>query len=130
VFVEVVIAGTRIVVVSGPAALAGPATPAGPAAPAGLAAPAWCGSMTPFYPKCILVSKNTNTTCGTLLVLKTCLKLVIFPSHFRDFDGRKLVAKTVNKLPQAERLLVLEQSLDLALNRSCIGVEKVGTRET
>jgi hypothetical protein len=49
------------------------------------------------------------------------MKLVIYPSRFRDFDGRKLV-KTVNKLPQAEHLLVLEQSLDLALDRSCIGV--------
>jgi hypothetical protein len=34
------------------------------------------------------------------------MKLVIYPSRFRDFDGRKLVVKTVNKLPQAEHLLV------------------------
>jgi hypothetical protein len=50
------------------------------------------------------------------------MKLDIYPSRFRDFDGRKLVVRTVNKLPQAEHLLVLEQSLDLALDRSCIGV--------
>jgi hypothetical protein len=50
------------------------------------------------------------------------MKLVIYPSCFRDLDGRKLVVKTVNKLPQAEHFLVLEQSLDLALDGSCIGV--------
>jgi hypothetical protein len=42
------------------------------------------------------------------------MKLVIYPSHFQDFDGRIFVVRTVNKLPQDKRLLVLEQSLDLA----------------
>jgi hypothetical protein len=50
------------------------------------------------------------------------MKLVIYPPCFQDVDSRKLVVKTVNKLPQAEHLLVLEQSLDLALDGSCIGV--------
>jgi hypothetical protein len=35
-----------------------------------------------FIPKCIPTSKNTNTTRGTLLVLKTCMKLVIYPPRF------------------------------------------------
>jgi hypothetical protein len=75
------------------------------------------------------------------------MKLVIYPSHFRDFDGWKLVVKTVNKLPQAEHLLVLEQSPDLALEgqelhrcyyfassyaqfHTLLVVEKVGMRKT
>jgi hypothetical protein len=44
------------------------------------------------------------------------MKLFIYSPHFQDFDGRKLVARTINKLPQAEHLLILEQSLDLALD--------------
>jgi hypothetical protein len=47
-------------------------------------------------PKCIPASKNANTTRGTLLVLKTCMKLVIYPPRCWDFDGRKLVVRTVN----------------------------------
>jgi hypothetical protein len=43
------------------------------------------------------------------------MKLIIYPPCFRDFDGRKHVVRTVNKLPQAEHLLVLEQNIDLAL---------------
>jgi hypothetical protein len=50
------------------------------------------------------------------------MKLVIYPPRFRDLDGRKLVVRTVNKLPQAEHLLILKKSLDLALDMSCIGV--------
>jgi hypothetical protein len=69
-----------------------------------------------FIPKCVPASKNTNTTRGTLLVLKICMKLVIYPPRFWDFDGRKIVVRTINKLPQAEYLLVLEQSLGLALD--------------
>jgi hypothetical protein len=81
----------------------------------------WLGDSF-LFPKCVPASKNTNTTRGTLLVLKTCMKLVVYPPRFRDLDGQKLVVKTVNKLPQAEHLLVLEQSLDLTLDKSCIGV--------
>jgi hypothetical protein len=44
------------------------------------------------------------------------MKLVIYPPRFWDFDGRKIVVRTINKLPQAEYLLVLEQSLGLALD--------------
>jgi hypothetical protein len=43
------------------------------------------------------------------------MELVIYPPRSRDFDGRKLVVRTVNKLPH-ECLLTLEQSLDLALD--------------
>jgi hypothetical protein len=50
------------------------------------------------------------------------MKLVTYPPCLRDLDGRKLVVRTINKLPQAEHLLVLEQSLDLALDGSYIGV--------
>jgi hypothetical protein len=42
------------------------------------------------------------------------MKLVIYSSETRGFDGRIFVVRTVNKLLQVKRLLVLEQSLDLA----------------
>jgi hypothetical protein len=43
-----------------------------------------------------------------------CVKLVVYSSRTRGFDDRIFVVRTVNKLPQAKCLLVLEQSLDLA----------------
>jgi hypothetical protein len=67
-----------------------------------------------FPPKCVPIHKNCNTTRGTLLVSKICMKLVAYSSRTRGFDGRIFVVMTVNKLPQAKRLLILEQSLDLA----------------
>jgi hypothetical protein len=42
------------------------------------------------------------------------MKLAVYLSRTRGFDGQIFVVRTVNKLPQAKRLLVLEQSLDLA----------------
>jgi hypothetical protein len=42
------------------------------------------------------------------------MKLVVYSSRTRGFDGRNFVVMTINKLPQAKRLLVLEQSQDLA----------------
>jgi hypothetical protein len=42
------------------------------------------------------------------------MKLIVYSSQTRGFDGRIFVVRSVNKLPQAKRLLVLEQSLDLA----------------
>jgi hypothetical protein len=42
-----------------------------------------------------------------------CVKLV-YSSRTWGFDDRNFVVRTVNKLPQAKWLLVLEQSLDLA----------------
>jgi hypothetical protein len=42
------------------------------------------------------------------------MKLVVYSSRTRGFDDRIFVVRTVNKLPQAKRLLILEQSLDLA----------------
>ena len=100
-----------------------------------------------FLPKCVPAYEIHNTTRGTLLVLKMCMKLVIYPSHFRDFNGRIFVVRTVNKHPQAKCLLVLEQSLDLAsvdqelhdvttrqvpTHKSMLYLlfEKIGTRET
>jgi hypothetical protein len=80
----------------------------------------WCGRawlvwhVGSFPPKCVSVHENCNTTHGTLLVQKMCMKLVVYSSRTRGFDGRIFVVRTVNKLPQAKRLLVLEQSLDLA----------------
>jgi hypothetical protein len=42
------------------------------------------------------------------------MKLVVYAFRTRGFDGRIFVVRTINKLPQAKHLLVLEQSLDLA----------------
>jgi hypothetical protein len=42
------------------------------------------------------------------------MKRVVYSSRTRGFDGRILVVRTINKLPQAKRLLILKQSLDLA----------------
>jgi hypothetical protein len=42
------------------------------------------------------------------------MKLLVYSSRIRGFDGRIFVVRTVNKLPKAKRLLVHEQSLDLA----------------
>jgi hypothetical protein len=42
------------------------------------------------------------------------MKLVVYSSRTQGFDSWIFVVRTVNKLPQAKRLLVLEQSLDLA----------------
>jgi hypothetical protein len=76
------------------------------------------------------------------------MKLVVYSSRTRGFDDRIFVVRTVNKLPQAKRLLVLEQSLDLALvdqglhdvitqqvpahklHALLANLKKVGTRET
>ena len=75
------------------------------------------------------------------------MKLAIYSSRTRGFDGRIFVVRTVNKLPQAKRLLILEQSLDLAsVDQELHDVttrqvpvhklmlfllfEKIGTRET
>jgi hypothetical protein len=129
VFVEVVIVRTRIVAGcradctsrAGCTYWSGRTSRADRTSRAGRTCLVWLGDSF-LSPKCVPASKNTNTTRGTLLVLKACMKLVICPCHFRDFDGRKLVAKTVNKLPQAKHFLNLEQSLDLTLDMSCIGV--------
>jgi hypothetical protein len=42
------------------------------------------------------------------------MKLVVYSSRTRGFDGRIFVVRTVNKLPQDKHLLVLEQNLDMA----------------
>jgi hypothetical protein len=42
------------------------------------------------------------------------MKLAIYSSRTWGYDGQIFVVRTVNKLPQAERLLVLEESLDSA----------------
>jgi hypothetical protein len=43
------------------------------------------------------------------------MKLAVYSSQTQGFDGQIFVVRIVNKLPKAKRLLVLEQSLDLAL---------------
>jgi hypothetical protein len=43
-----------------------------------------------------------------------CIKLVIYSSWSQGFDNQIFVVKTVNKLPQAKHLIVVEQSLDSA----------------
>jgi hypothetical protein len=55
------------------------------------------------------------------------MKLVVYSSRTRGFDGRNFVVRTVHKLPQATRLLILEQSLDLALVDQ--GLQHVITRQ-
>jgi hypothetical protein len=55
------------------------------------------------------------------------MKLVVYSSQIRGFDGRIYVVSTVNKLPQAKRLVVLEQSLDLATVDQ--GLQDVITRQ-
>jgi hypothetical protein len=42
------------------------------------------------------------------------MKLAVYFSRALGFDGRIFIVRTVNKLPQAKHLLILEQSLDLA----------------
>jgi hypothetical protein len=76
-----------------------------------------------------------------------CIKLAIYSSRTRGFDGRIIVIRTVKKVPQAKRLLVLEQSLDsTSVDQELHDVitrqvhmhklmllllfEKIGTRET
>jgi hypothetical protein len=67
--------------------LAGLAAPPRPTAPVGLsvaggaAVVRLCGTLVPFPPKCVPVHKNCNTTCGTLLVPKMCMKLVLYSSR-------------------------------------------------
>jgi hypothetical protein len=49
-----------------------------------------------FSPNYVPTSKILNTTHGTLLVPKMCMKHVICSSHYRDNDGRIFVVRTVN----------------------------------
>jgi hypothetical protein len=75
------------------------------------------------------------------------MKLAIYSSRTRGFDGRIFVVRTVNELLQAKCLLVLEQSLDLTSADQVLHdvtarqvpmhklmlfllFEKIGTRET
>jgi hypothetical protein len=67
-----------------------------------------------FLPKSVPAHENHKTTRGTLLVLKMCMKFAVYSSRTRGYDGQIFVVRTINKLPQARRLLVLEQSLELA----------------
>jgi hypothetical protein len=49
-----------------------------------------------LFPKCVPAHENHNTTCGTLLVLKMFMKLAIYFSLTRGFDGRIFVVRTIN----------------------------------
>jgi hypothetical protein len=62
------------------------------AAPGGVAVPGSCGTLVPFPPKCVPVHETFNTTRGTLLVPKMCMKLVVYSSRTRGFE------RTVNNL--------------------------------
>jgi hypothetical protein len=71
----------------------------------------WCGrawlvchvgSSPP--PKFVPIHKSCNTTRGTLLVLKMCMKLVVYSSQTQGFDGRNFVVRTVNTLLAREVL--------------------------
>jgi hypothetical protein len=42
------------------------------------------------------------------------MKFAVYSSQTRGYDGQIFIVRTVNKLLQAKRLLVLEQSLELA----------------
>jgi hypothetical protein len=75
---------------------AGAAAPAGPTVPSGAVVPSSCGTLVPFPPKCVPIHKNCNTTHGTLLVPKMCMKLVVYSSRTRGFDSRNFVVRTVN----------------------------------
>jgi hypothetical protein len=55
------------------------------------------------------------------------MKLVVYSSRTRGFDGRIFVVRTVNKLPQAKHFLLLKQSLDLASMDQ--GLQDVITRQ-
>jgi hypothetical protein len=93
---------------------AGAAAPVGPDVPGGAAVPSSCGTLVPFPPKYVPFHKNYNTTRGTLLVSKMCMKHVVYSSRTQGFDSRIFLVRTVSKLPQDKCLLILEQSLDLA----------------
>jgi hypothetical protein len=71
----------------------------GPAIPLGAAVPTICAPMLRNYPLILVLQKKLNTTRGTLLAPKTCMKFVIKCYRNRDVDGQKFVVRTVNKLP-------------------------------
>jgi hypothetical protein len=66
------------------------AVPTGPAAPAHVA----CWSQ--ILPKCVHAYEIHKKTHGTLLVLRMCIKLVIYSSRTRGFYGQNFVVRTVN----------------------------------
>jgi hypothetical protein len=107
---------------AGPTAPARPTTPVGSAVPGSAAVPSSCGMLVKFCPKCVPAHKNHNTTRGTLLVSKMCMKLVVYASRTRGFDSRIFVVRTVNKLPQAKCLPVLEQSHLASMDQGLHGV--------
>jgi hypothetical protein len=49
-----------------------------------------------FCSKYVPTHKNKNTTRGTLLVPKICMKLVVYSSRTRGFDGQIFVVRTFN----------------------------------
>jgi hypothetical protein len=72
---------------AGLAATVRSAAPAGPVVPGGAIVPSSCGTLVPFPPKRVPIHENCNTTRGTLLVSKMCMKLVVYSSRTRGFDG-------------------------------------------
>jgi hypothetical protein len=114
-FIQVVHAGKDLIgtedVVRGQVRphLAGPATPARPSHLQG-----WpCLVVRPclprvarwfhFPPKCVHIHKNCNTSRGTLLVSKMCMKLFVYSSQTRGFDGRIFVVRTINRVTKGKK---------------------------
>jgi hypothetical protein len=58
-----------------------------------------------FLPKCVPAYEIHNITRGTLLVMKMCMKLVVYSSRTQGFDGQILVVRTVNTAAHVSSML-------------------------
>jgi hypothetical protein len=67
-----------------------------------------------LFPLNVYLSIKLLHNSWNFISIKNEHELVIYASRTRGFDERIFVVRTVNKLPQAKHLLILEQSLDLA----------------
>jgi hypothetical protein len=106
---------------AGPTAPVGPIAPArlvapvGSAVPGGSTVPSTCGILVPISPKmCTYLQKSQHNSWNFISTKNVHEICHILLSNLRFWRSNFFV-RTVNKLPQAKRLLVLEQSLDLAL---------------
>jgi hypothetical protein len=68
----------------------------GPAVPLGAVMPTICDPVLRNCPLILVLQIKLNTTRGTLLAPKTCMKLVIKCYRSRDVDGQKFVVRTIN----------------------------------
>jgi hypothetical protein len=72
-----------------------------------------------FLPKCVPAYEIHSTTHGTLLVLKMCMKLAIYSSRTRGFDGRIFVVRTVNTWEMTDeetKAIVAKEVTDFFVN--------------